>query len=746
MLGATGADLPTKPGDLKVGSHLGRYRIDGPVGRGGMGVVYRAFDAATNRHVALKLLADGLPEALRERFLKECEAEARIRHEHVMPVYDQGWATDTRPYFTMELLYEPVTLDQVIDLARRGKLGSTWPRIRRWAHLPALVEDVLLPVIEGIAVANVDERIQHRDLKPENVLIDLRTRRAYVIDFGICRSLDEPDPEAGKVIGTPRFLSPEQAYGRTDPRTDVWGLGALLRYAITGEPPLEASAPYQRREVAARVEALNEAEAKAKAAGETAKAQGYAQRRAQLEAPDLRTMDDLIRDAREGRYAPLPANVSPAYLAIVRKAMAADPERRYGNARALAQDLRAWLEGGRVAAHREMGGRGAALDTAVRWARRHRATVAGAVGGLVAGLIAGFAAGRQPPAALDYRVADAKAQLAELTTAATAPLPAPAPAFAHTLRSLLADDLALRVERVGSAEDPDAKALATALDPVAVRLLGLPPAPPRDLVTGEAPTLEALPDGRLPLAAGWWALRSPPLLDAPMRLDGDVELAFPELPQRLAERMHWVLVDGSPVLMAERPITYGRYEEWISYAFQPGERESHLPSTGFEREPGSATNWIAKADLRDEPVVGIRPEDAISYAAWRSEVDGLTLDLPTAAEWEAMAGRGLLAVPGSDLAIPGVGATPDGSRVERASRGPRAARSTSLVGPYGHEGHLGGERELVRSGEALVLKGGRTALLDEALARSTALVTAADGRAGFVFRLVHRATPPADGE
>ena len=188
VLGATGADLPTKPGDLKVGSHLGRYRIDGPVGRGGMGVVYRAFDAATNRHVALKLLADGLPEALRERFLKECEAEARIRHEHVMPVYDQGWATDTRPYFTMELLYEPVTLDQVIDLARRGKLGSTWPRIRRWAHLPALVEDVLLPVIEGIAVANVDERIQHRDLKPENVLMPV-DGRIRVLDFGLAQKI-----------------------------------------------------------------------------------------------------------------------------------------------------------------------------------------------------------------------------------------------------------------------------------------------------------------------------------------------------------------------------------------------------------------------------------------------------------------------------------------------------------------------------------------------------------------------------
>ncbi|MGE0192217.1 MAG: protein kinase [Planctomycetota bacterium] len=738
VLGATGGDLPAEPGDLAIGSHLGRYRIDAPVGRGGMGVVYRAFDATTNRHVALKVLAEGLGDTLRDRFLKECEAEARIRHEHVMPVYDQGWATDTRPYFTMELLYEPVTLDQIVDLARRGKLGSTWPRIRRWAHLPALVEDVLLPVVEGIAVANVDERIQHRDLKPENVLVDLRTRRAYVIDFGICRSLDEPNPEEGKVLGTPRFLSPEQAQGTSDPRTDVWGLGCLLRYAITGEPPLEASSPYQRRELAARIEALKEAEAKARAAGEAAKAKGYAQRREQLEAPDVRTTDDLILDARAGRYPPLPANVSPAYLAIVKKAMAVDPGRRYADARELAADLKAWVEGGRVQAHREMGGRGAALDTAVRWARRHRAALVAGAAGVLMGLAAGAAVARQAPPPVDTRVADAKAELAALAERASAPLPAAAPGFEHARSALLRDDVALRRERLGSASDPAVDALAAALAPVTVRLEGLSPAPPRDLVSGEAPPLEAR-DGGLPLPRGWWALRSPPLLDAPLRLTTDVELAFPTLPERLAERMHWVVVDGTPVLVAERPITYGRYEEWLSYAFQPGEREEHLPASGFEREPGSATSWIARAELRDEPVVGIRPEDALAYAAWRSEVDGLRLDLPTAAEWEAMAGRALLAMPGSDLAVPGVGATPDGVRTGRAARWPKSAREEALLGPYGHEGHLGGPAELVRAGGGLVLKGGRVALLDEALARQTEVAPDADGRATFVFRLVHRA-------
>ena len=260
--------------DLPQGLALGRYRVEEPVGRGGMGTVYRAFDERTNRFVAIKLLADDISPPLRERFLQECEAEAKIRHEHVMPVYDQGWYTDDRPYFVMELLYEPITLDEIVAFARKGQLASQHPRIKKWAHLPHLVEDVLLPVVEGIANANIEHRIQHRDLKPENVLIDVRTKRPYVIDFGICRSLDLPNPEAGKIIGTPRFLSPEQASGKDHETTDVWGLGVLLRYAITGEPPLEGTSPFARQELNQRIEALRKARDRELAGGSERQGRG----------------------------------------------------------------------------------------------------------------------------------------------------------------------------------------------------------------------------------------------------------------------------------------------------------------------------------------------------------------------------------------------------------------------------------------------------------------------------------------
>jgi serine/threonine protein kinase len=739
--GVTGGVVPRLGGDLEVGSILGRYRIDEPVGRGGMGVVYRAYDAATNRNVALKLLAPGLSPGLRDRFLHECEAEAQIRHEHVMPVYDQGWYSEEQPYFVMELLYEPVTLDQIVELARKGKLGATWPRIRKWAQLAALVEDVLLPVAEGIAVANLENRYQHRDLKPENVLIDLRTRRPYVIDFGICRKLDEPNPESGKIIGTPRFLSPEQARGGDDPTTDVWGLGALLRYAITGDAPLAATSPFRRQELVQRIEALREAEQKARAAGETAKATSYAERREQLEAPDVRTTDDLVEDARTGRYLPLPDDVSPAYLAIVRKAMAVEPAERYRDAAALVSDLRAWSEGRTVTALQEFGARGAALDRAQRLLRRHRTGLIAGAAGLLAGALLGVAFASRPPPPADHRAADARQDLAALSTLwSRAARHDRALGFQRALGEISVGDLAAVQARLGTGSPSEAvqvDGLRAVLAPVPLDLVGAgTPQPLQDLLFPEdtpgGPVWRAGGTGgsRADVPRGWWRVRAARALDAAVYVPGPTTVRLPAEPARIPAGMSWVLDPRAPFLAADRLVTYERYEEWLDDDVPPDQRGAHLPPTGFVRDPSTPGRWIAETDLRGLAVTGLRLADIQAYAAWRTEVEGLELRLPEEGEWEALAGRPLLGLPGSDLVVVGTGATPDGRRSPRAVR-----RGGALAGPYGHTGHLGGPRELVTTASGHGLKGGPHPPTDSGLGFTEAWP---GGRIEGGFRLVHR--------
>ncbi|MFV1960090.1 MAG: serine/threonine-protein kinase, partial [Planctomycetota bacterium] len=258
-------------GELAPGTRIGRYRLESVVGRGGMGTVYRAFDAETRREVAVKILRPDLPESLRERFLAECDAEARIRHPHVMPVYDRGTYDRDRLYFVMELVYEPITLTELVEVRDRGRLAQTWPRLRQWADPKRLVADVFLPICEGVGAANREYGILHRDLKPDNVLIDVRTRRAYLIDFGICHQEGAP-VEKDKIVGTPRFLAPEQARADVSPTTDVFGLGALLYYVLAGHPPIATASPLRRDEKTARIRELTRAQAEARAAGDGARA------------------------------------------------------------------------------------------------------------------------------------------------------------------------------------------------------------------------------------------------------------------------------------------------------------------------------------------------------------------------------------------------------------------------------------------------------------------------------------------
>jgi tRNA A-37 threonylcarbamoyl transferase component Bud32 len=209
--------------EIRIGSEFVGYRIDELIGRGGMGVVYRAYDLRLKRTVALKLMAPelALDQRFRERFSREAELAMSLEHPNVVPIHDAG-DIDGRIYLAMRhvegvdlraLLQREGRLDPVRALAICGQVANALDA----AHAKGLV---------------------HRDVKPSNVLLDA-SEHVYLADFGLTRRLDEQGPAGeDRSVGTPAYLAPEQIEGGSiDGRTDVYALGCLLYECLTGETP-----------------------------------------------------------------------------------------------------------------------------------------------------------------------------------------------------------------------------------------------------------------------------------------------------------------------------------------------------------------------------------------------------------------------------------------------------------------------------------------------------------------------------
>jgi Tol biopolymer transport system component/predicted Ser/Thr protein kinase len=266
---------------ITPGTSLGTYRIDGILGEGGMGVVYRAFDTKLNRPVAIKFLSDGVGDAAsRLRFQREAQTASSLNHPHIVTVYDVGEA-DGRQYI-------------VTEFVDGGTLRDWSTTHKTWRQ----VIEMLVGVADGLATAH-DAGVLHRDIKPENVLVS-RSGYAKLSDFGLAK-LDErassqvmTATRVGTIVGTAAYMSPEQAVGRaTDARSDIFSFGVMLYEQLARRRPF---------------------------AGDT--------------------LPDVLHAICHATPTPLTGAAPLALQFVVEKALEKDPAERYQSMRELVLDLR----------------------------------------------------------------------------------------------------------------------------------------------------------------------------------------------------------------------------------------------------------------------------------------------------------------------------------------------------------------------------------------------------------------------
>ncbi|HEX9161183.1 MAG TPA: protein kinase [Thermoanaerobaculia bacterium] len=229
--GPLASPRPTTTVDLPIGDlFAGRYRIEQVLGRGGMGVVYRAIDTHLDEVVAIKTLPGDVmhrsPEDL-ERFKREIRMARRITHRNVLRTYDYGEAQGV--YFISMEFVRGYTLAELLTEAEARQLA------------PRVVMGIARQICRGLQAAH-EQGIIHRDIKPQNVLIDAKGE-VKLMDFGIARMSEaaEAMTQAGLIVGTPHYMSPEQVQGKQlDPRSDVYSIGILIYEMLAGKRPFES--------------------------------------------------------------------------------------------------------------------------------------------------------------------------------------------------------------------------------------------------------------------------------------------------------------------------------------------------------------------------------------------------------------------------------------------------------------------------------------------------------------------------
>ncbi len=356
---------PTRPPSVGSSTSWGvRFRVLRPHAKGGLGEVFVAHDEELHREVALKEIQ--APHAhdphRRSRFLLEAEITGGLEHPGIVPVYGLGTYPDGRPFYAMRFI-KGDTFHEAIKRFHEADVPGRDPGERGLALRGLLRRFV--DVCNEVAYAHA-RGVLHRDLKPSNAILG-NYGETLVVDWGLAkptgRRVEEGAPaeetlqprsasgsaptQMGSLLGTPAFMSPEQAAGRLDqlgPASDIYSLGATLYCLLTGRSPFEG-----------------------------------------------RDQGEVLGKVKKGEF-PSPRQVKrevrPALEAVCLKAMALRPGARYPTARALADDVEKWLADETVGAWREP-----LRLRARRWARRHRAAVAACTAGLLVAVLAGGAGG-----------------------------------------------------------------------------------------------------------------------------------------------------------------------------------------------------------------------------------------------------------------------------------------------------------------------------------------------------------------
>jgi eukaryotic-like serine/threonine-protein kinase len=263
---------------------IGRYNILAELGRGAMGVVYKAEDPLLNRMVAIKTILLSAEAAIRDdyetRFLQEAKAAGGLNHPSIITIYDVGREGDLA-YMAMELLDGT----EMRNMLAVGRLSLD------------LALDIAAQVADGLAIAH-ERGVVHRDIKPANIMI-VRGRQAKIMDFGIARlQVSHVKTQTGMVLGSPQYMSPEQIAGRdVDSRSDIFSLGVVLYQMIAGLPPFSGD--------------------------------------------DINQLTYMVCHGEHSPPSLLNPAIPPMLDLIVNKALAKNPAQRYQNARDMAADLTA---------------------------------------------------------------------------------------------------------------------------------------------------------------------------------------------------------------------------------------------------------------------------------------------------------------------------------------------------------------------------------------------------------------------
>ena len=376
--------IPTSDANDPVGT-LGDYTLRRPVGRGGMGVVYEAWQNSLERQVALKVLPAGIAadDKAFSRFMREAKTAARLSHPHIVGVYGIGVESDT-PYYTMEYV-EGETLAQVLDRLRAAKgkeetviqstsrlfrqddrdagdeVESAKPSESEVEAQPLSIDEVTADycyklagafagVAEGLQYAHT-KGVVHRDIKPSNLMLDLVAKhggplngRLRILDFGLARREGQDSLTAsGDLMGTVLYMSPEQAMAKRislDHRTDIYSLGATLYEMLTWQVPFQGK--------------------------------NYQDTLSQI----------LLRDPKPLRQ--LNPRIPKDLETIVLKCLRKDAKARYSTAEALAQDLRRFVRGDPIEARPQ-----SRWETLARQIQRNRGRLTAAACALLTALLVG---------------------------------------------------------------------------------------------------------------------------------------------------------------------------------------------------------------------------------------------------------------------------------------------------------------------------------------------------------------------